>query len=87
MKNKTYFRNVELNLKGKTALITGAAHGQGRSSALALAREGVHIGAIDIAKPISYPAYSMGSHEDLHSLRDECEKLGVKCFLFNKNIQ
>ncbi|MGZ3390871.1 MAG: oxidoreductase, partial [Isosphaeraceae bacterium] len=30
-------------LAGQVALITGAAHGQGRAAALALAREGVHI--------------------------------------------
>ena len=30
-------------LKNKVAFITGAAHGQGRATALALAREGVHL--------------------------------------------
>ena len=33
---------MNTGLKGKVAFITGAAHGQGRSVALALAREGVH---------------------------------------------
>ncbi len=35
-------------LAGRVALITGAAHGQGRATALALAREGVHIAALDV---------------------------------------
>ena len=37
------------DLKNKVAFITGAAHGQGRATALALAKEGVHIVAFDIA--------------------------------------
>lgn len=35
-----------MNLKGKTALITGAGKGIGRSIAFALAKEGVHLGLI-----------------------------------------
>lgn len=70
---------MDLKLKNKVALITGAAHGQGRATALALAREGVHIAALDIAKPLSYPAYDMGSTADLESLKKACEDLGVRC--------
>jgi SDR family mycofactocin-dependent oxidoreductase len=70
---------MELKLKNKVALITGAAHGQGRAAALALAKEGVHIAALDVAKQLTYPSYKMGSSEDLESLKKECEKLGVKC--------
>ena len=46
---------------GKVAFITGAAHGQGRATALALAREGARIAAFDIARPLSYPGYEMGT--------------------------
>ena len=35
---------------GKVALVTGAARGQGRSPALALAREGADIIAVDICR-------------------------------------
>ncbi len=35
-----------ISLKGKTALITGAGRGIGRSIAIALAKEGVHLGLI-----------------------------------------
>lgn len=38
-----------IDLANKVAFITGAAHGQGRATALALAKEGVHIVAFDIA--------------------------------------
>ncbi|HVP04255.1 MAG TPA: NAD(P)-dependent oxidoreductase, partial [Dehalococcoidia bacterium] len=37
---------------GKVAFITGAAHGQGRATALALAREGARIAAFDVASPL-----------------------------------
>ena len=57
------------DLKGKVAFITGAAHGQGRATALALAKEGVHIVAFDIAKQLSYPGYTMGSSNELDSLK------------------
>jgi SDR family mycofactocin-dependent oxidoreductase len=71
-------RSMDTNLKNKVALITGAAHGQGRATAIALAREGVHIAALDIAGPLSYPSYEMGSEDDLTTLGRECEALGVK---------
>lgn len=60
------------DLKGKVAFITGAAHGQGRATALALAKEGVHIIAFDIAQPLKYPGYSMGSKTELSSLQSAC---------------
>ena len=37
-----------MSLKGKTALVTGAAHGIGRAIAIELAREGAHIVAADL---------------------------------------
>jgi SDR family mycofactocin-dependent oxidoreductase len=39
-------------LEGKVALVTGAARGQGRSHAVALAREGADIIAVDISAPV-----------------------------------
>lgn len=41
------------NLKGKIAVVTGAARGIGRASALALAREGADIVGIDICAPVN----------------------------------
>lgn len=76
-----------MSMKGKIAFITGAAHGQGRATALALAKEGVHIAGFDIAQPLPYPAYNMGSEDDLESLRRECEALGVSCMVFRGDVR
>ena len=65
------------DLKGKVALITGAAHGQGRATALALAGEGVHIAVLDVAKQLDYPGYALGTSEALEALVSECQALGV----------
>ena len=50
------------------AFITGAAHGQGRATALALAREGYDIAALDVARQLEHPGYRLGTTEELDSL-------------------
>jgi NAD(P)-dependent dehydrogenase (short-subunit alcohol dehydrogenase family) len=75
------------DLAGQVALITGAAHGQGRASALALAREGVRIAALDVARPLAYPAYPMGSAGELETLAQECRALGVDCLTFAADVR
>lgn len=75
------------DLKDKVAFITGAAHGQGRATALALAKEGVHIIAFDIAQTLTYPGYELGSENELHSLKQECESLGVNCLVFTGDVR
>jgi SDR family mycofactocin-dependent oxidoreductase len=72
---------------GKVAFITGAAHGQGRATALALAREGAKIGAFDIARPMSYPGYEMGTPTELESLVDACRQLGTECVTFVGDVR
>jgi SDR family mycofactocin-dependent oxidoreductase len=76
-----------VELAGQVALITGAAHGQGRASALALAREGVRIAAVDVARPLDYPGYPMGSKSDLDTLAHECHALGVDCLTFGADVR
>jgi NAD(P)-dependent dehydrogenase (short-subunit alcohol dehydrogenase family) len=75
------------DLKGKVAFITGAAHGQGRAAAIALAKEGVNIAAFDIAETLTYPGYELGSENELQSLISECESSGVKCLAFTGDVR
>jgi len=74
-------------LTGQVALITGAAHGQGRATALTLAREGAHIAALDVAKALQYPGYALGTPTDLDTLAEECRKLGVRCLTFAADVR
>lgn len=72
---------------GRVAFVTGAAHGQGRASALALAREGAGIAALDVARQMEYPGYPMGSSADLDSLAGECRELGVEVRTFAADVR
>ncbi|MGH7509523.1 MAG: mycofactocin-coupled SDR family oxidoreductase [Gemmatimonadales bacterium] len=72
---------------GKVAFITGAAHGQGRATALALAREGARIAGFDLARPLSYPGYQMGSPDELDSLAAACRDLGTECLIFAGDVR
>ena len=58
----------EFPLAGRTAFITGAAHGQGRAIALALAADGANIVALDVGAQLEYPAYAQGTTVELESL-------------------
>jgi SDR family mycofactocin-dependent oxidoreductase len=62
-------------LQGKTAFITGAARGQGRSHAIRLAQEGADIIAIDICRQIDSVSYPMSTPEDLAQTAKEVEAL------------
>jgi SDR family mycofactocin-dependent oxidoreductase len=66
---------------GKTAFITGAAHGQGRATALLLAELGADIIAFDVAKKIDYPSYEFGSGGELESLKKAVEDMGRQALI------
>lgn len=74
-------------LAGKVAFITGAAHGQGRATALALAREGARIAGFDIARALTYPGYTMGSSGELESLAEACREVGSECVTFAGDVR
>ncbi|WP_305093470.1 mycofactocin-coupled SDR family oxidoreductase [Prescottella sp. R16] len=62
--------------EGKIAFITGAARGQGRAEAVRLASEGADIIAVDICRPLEYPAYPGATRDDLTVTVKEVEALG-----------
>jgi SDR family mycofactocin-dependent oxidoreductase len=64
-------------LDGRVALITGAARGQGRAHALALAAEGASIVAVDICAPIASVPYDLATADDLNETVRLVEALGV----------
>jgi SDR family mycofactocin-dependent oxidoreductase len=72
---------------GRVAFVTGAAHGQGRATALALAKAGASIAAYDVARPLEYPGYGMGTSADLESLAAECEAVGAACAVFAGDVR
>ncbi len=64
--------------EGKAALITGAARGQGRSHALALAREGANVAICDIVQDIATVPYGLSAQADLDETVSLCEGEGAK---------
>ncbi len=71
----------------RVAFVTGAAHGQGRATTLALAAEGMHVVAFDLARPLAYPGYALGSASDLESLAAACREHGVECLTFAGDVR
>src|SRR5213592_918977 len=64
-------------LDGKVAFITGAARGQGRSHALALAREGADIVALDIGRDaFETVPYPLGTEAEVDETIAGLESLG-----------
>jgi SDR family mycofactocin-dependent oxidoreductase len=73
--------------EGKVAFVTGAAHGQGRAVALNLASHGALIAAFDVAKPLVYPGYDLGSADDLRSLQEASRDAGSECLAFEGDVR
>jgi SDR family mycofactocin-dependent oxidoreductase len=65
---------------GKVALITGAARGQGRSHALALAREGADIIAVDFCEDIETNDYPLARPDDLAATVKEIKALDRRVY-------
>jgi SDR family mycofactocin-dependent oxidoreductase len=74
-------------LSGRVAFVTGAAHGQGCATALALAKAGASIAAFDVARPLAYPGYGMGTGADLDSLVAACEAAGSAALAFAGDVR
>lgn len=55
------------DLEGRVALVTGAARGQGRSHAVALARAGADVVLVDRCQDLSSVTYPLATEEDLET--------------------
>jgi SDR family mycofactocin-dependent oxidoreductase len=72
---------------GQVAFITGAARGQGRSHAVALAEEGADVIAVDIAAQIDTVPYPMASEADLAETAELVEKAGGRCVAVKADVR
>jgi len=62
----------------KVVMITGAARGQGRSHAIAFAREGANLVISDIARELKDAPYPMGTMEELEETAEMAGEFGQK---------
>jgi SDR family mycofactocin-dependent oxidoreductase len=72
---------------GKTAFITGAARGQGRSHAIRLAEEGARIIAVDICEQVSGVAYEMATYNDLRVTQELAEEVGGQILIQKADVR
>jgi len=63
-------------MTGKVALVTGAARGQGRSHALALAAEGAELIITDLCGSVPTVDYPLASRAELEDVCNEIKELG-----------
>lgn len=64
---------------GQVVMVTGGARGQGRSHALAFAREGADVVVTDIARQLPSVPYDMGTEDDLAETQSMVEALDRRC--------
>src|SRR6266699_1120972 len=60
----------------RVVFITGAAHGMGRSHALAFAREGARLVLCDACRQYNTVPYALAQPEELSALAREIEQMG-----------
>ncbi len=75
------------NLSGHVALVTGAARGQGRSHAIALARAGARLVLVDIASDIANVPYPLGTAAELRETEAMVQEIGQECLSFVADIR
>ncbi len=79
-----------LALKGKTALITGAARGIGLGIAADLAKQGVHIALLDIGDAtggMAVKGYRLATEKELNDATQLIKKLGVKAIGIKADVR
>jgi SDR family mycofactocin-dependent oxidoreductase len=79
--------SVAGRLNGKVAIITGAARGIGRACAIALAKEGANIVAMDITRNIDGLSYSLATPADLAETIQLVEAEGRRCLNIQADVR
>jgi SDR family mycofactocin-dependent oxidoreductase len=72
---------------GKVVLVTGGARGQGRSHALAFAREGADVAFCDIASQMDTVPYPLARPEDLDETVELVEELDRRCVAVRADVR
>jgi SDR family mycofactocin-dependent oxidoreductase len=78
---------MTLLVENKIAVITGGGRGQGRSHALALAREGADIAICDIDDQFSTIPYDMSKDRDLEVTAALVREAGRKCLTYTADVR
>jgi SDR family mycofactocin-dependent oxidoreductase len=72
---------------GKVALVTGAAHGQGRSHAIRLAEEGADVVVVDACAPMLPVPYPMGTAHELAETAAAVRALGRRALACQADVR
>lgn len=77
----------EQPLAGRVALVTGAARGQGRSHALALARAGAAVALVDVPAPMASVPYDLAGAQDLDEAVEAVIAEGVRAVGYEADVR
>jgi SDR family mycofactocin-dependent oxidoreductase len=72
---------------GKVAFVTGGARGQGRSHALALAREGASVAVIDLCRQLHSVEHTMSTPEDLAETEHLLKEAGAEALVQQVDVR
>lgn len=73
--------------EGRVVFVTGGARGQGRSHALAFAREGADIVFCDLAEQLKSVPYPMSTMEDVQTTINLVRSLGKRCIGIKADVR
>jgi NAD(P)-dependent dehydrogenase (short-subunit alcohol dehydrogenase family) len=80
-------RSGDGRLEGRVALVTGAARGQGRSHAIALAGLGATVVALDVPDAMNSIRYPLASREDLAETCELVAEAGGVCLPVEADVR